>query len=154
MIKIERVLVPVDGSDSSRNAAKYASHLLNVRNPVLYLLHVYEPINMTIGGDEAAMLRAEEQAKSMAMLEDYKKMLEPCGMRIELIAREGRPGYVILDVQEEYDCDLIVIGSRGLSALEGVIMGSVVTHVLQGAQCPVLVTRNLRHKYLQDACGI
>lgn len=100
------------------------------------------------------MLRAEEQAKSMAMLEDYKKMLEPCGMRIELIAREGRPGYDILDVQEEYDCDLIVIGSRGLSALEGVIMGSVVTHVLQGAQCPVLVTRNLRHKYLQGACGI
>jgi len=154
MIKIERVLVPVDGSDSSRNAAKYATHLLNVRSPIVYLLHVWEPIHMTIGGDEAATLRAEKQAESMAMLEDYKRMLEPCGLQIELIAREGRPGYVILDVQEEYDCDMIVIGSRGLSALEGVIMGSVVTHVLQGATCPVLVTRNLRYKYLQDACGI
>jgi hypothetical protein len=33
-------------------------------------------------------------------------------------------------------------------------MGSVVTRVLEGANCPVLVTRNLRLKYLKDACGI
>jgi hypothetical protein len=38
--------------------------------------------------------------------------------------------------------------------LENVIMGSVVTRVLEGATCPVLVTRNLRLKYLQDACGL
>ena len=46
MVKIERVLVPVDGSDSSKNAAKYAAHLLNARNPTLYLLHVVEAVNM------------------------------------------------------------------------------------------------------------
>ena len=92
--------------------------------------------------------------KAMALLEEYKKLLEPCGMDIELISRSGRPDYVILNVQDELDCDLIVIGSRGLSVLENVIMGSVVTRVLEGATCPVLVTRNLRLKYLQDACGI
>lgn len=154
MIKIERVLVPVDGSDSSRNAAKYASYLLNERNPVLYLMYVIEPIHMTIGGDEASELREEERQKAIALLEEYKQMLDNCNMRIELIVREGQPSYRILDVQEEFDCDMIVIGSRGLSALEGVVMGSVVTKVLQGAKCPVLVTRNLRHKYLQGACGI
>jgi nucleotide-binding universal stress UspA family protein len=75
-------------------------------------------------------------------------------MDVELISRSGRPDYVILNVQDELDCDLIVIGSRGLSVLENVIMGSVVTRVLEGANCPVLVTRNLRFKYLRDACGI
>ena len=154
MIKIERVLIPVDGSDSSKNAAKYAAHLVNARNPKLYLLNVWEPVNMTIGGEMAEKLREEEQATAMALLEEYKKLLEPCGLEVELIARSGRPDYVILNVQEELDCDLIVIGSRGLSALENVIMGSVVTRVLEGATCPVLVTRNLRMKYLQDACGI
>ncbi len=154
MIKIERVLIPVDGSDSSKNAAKYAAHLVNARNPKLYLLNVWEPVNMTIGGEMAEKLREEEQAKSMALLEEYKKLLEPCGLEVELIARSGRPDYVILNVQDELDCDLIVIGSRGLSVLENVIMGSVVTRVLEGATCPVLVTRNLRQKYLQDACGI
>ena len=154
MIKIERVLIPVDGSDSSKNAAKYAAHLVNARNPKLYLLNVWEPVNMTIGGEVAEKLREEEQAKSMALLEEYKKLLEPCGLDVELIERSGRPDYVILNVQDELDCDLIVIGSRGLSVLENVIMGSVVTRVLEGATCPVLVTRNLRQKYLQDACGI
>ena len=154
MIKIERVLIPVDGSDSSKNAAKYAAHLVNARNPKLYLLNVWEPVNMTIGGEMAEKLREEEQAKSMALLEEYRKLLEPCGLEVELIERSGRPDYVILNVQDELDCDLIVIGSRGLSVLENVIMGSVVTRVLEGATCPVLVTRNLRQKYLQDACGI
>ena len=154
MIKIERVLIPVDGSDSSKNAAKYAAHLVNSRNPKLYLLNVWEPINMTIGGEMAERMRQSAEAKAMSVLEEYRKLLEPCGMDVELISRSGRPDYVILNVQDELDCDLIVIGSRGLSVLENVIMGSVVTRVLEGATCPVLVTRNLRGKYLQGACGI
>ncbi|SFL56070.1 Nucleotide-binding universal stress protein, UspA family [Desulfomicrobium norvegicum] len=154
MIKVERVLIPVDGSDSSRNAAKYGTQLVNSRHPKIYLLNVWEPVTMTIGGDMAEKLRANAEARSMAILEEYKKMLEPCGMEVELISRSGRPDYVILNVQDELDCDLIVIGSRGLSVLENVIMGSVVTRVLEGASCPVLVTRNLRVKYLRDACGI
>lgn len=154
MIKVERVLIPVDGSDSSKNACKYGTQLVNSRYPKIYLLNVWEPITRTIGGEKAEKLRQNAEAKSMAMLEEYKKLLEPCDMDVELISRSGRPDYVILNVQDELDCDLIVIGSRGLSVLENVIMGSVVTRVLEGASCPVLVTRNLRLKYLQDACGI
>jgi nucleotide-binding universal stress UspA family protein len=154
MIKIERVLIPVDGSDSSKNAAMYAAHLVNSRNPKLYLLHVWEPVNMTIGGEMAEKVRKSSEAKSMALLQEYKNLLGPCGMDVELISRSGRPDYVILNAQDELACDLIVIGSRGLSVLENVIMGSVVTRVLGGASCPVLVTRNLRLKYLQGACGI
>jgi nucleotide-binding universal stress UspA family protein len=154
MIKVEKVLIPVDGSDSSRNAAKYGAHLVNSRYPKIYLLNVTEPVNMVLGGEKAELVRKANEAKSMALLEEYNKMLEPCGMDVELITRSGRPDYAILNVQDELDCDLIVIGSRGLSVLENVIMGSVVTRVLEGATCPVLVTRNLRLKYLKDACGI
>jgi nucleotide-binding universal stress UspA family protein len=154
MIKVEKVLIPVDGSDSSKNAAKYGTQLVNARHPKIYLLNVWEPINMTIGGEMAEKLRKNAYDRSMAMLEEFKESLEGCGMEIELVSRSGRPDYVILNVQDELDCDLIVIGSRGLSVLENVIMGSVVTRVLEGANCPVLVTRNLRLKYLKDACGI
>lgn len=154
MINIEKVLIPVDGSDFSRNAAKYAAHLVNSRNPKLYLLNAWEPVNMTIGNEMADRLRKSAEADSMELLQEYGAMLAPCGMEVELISRSGRPDYVILNVQDEFDCDLIVIGSRGLSVLENVIMGSVVTRVLEGASCPGLVTRNLRYKYLRDACGI
>ena len=156
MVKIERVLVPVDGSDSSKNAAKYAAHLLNARNPTLYLLHVVKAVNMAIGGESAEELRKANEAKAMALLEEYRKMVEACGFKnTELLARSGRrPDYVILNTQEELDCDMIIIGSRGQSALENVVMGSVVTGVLEEATCPVLVTRNLRGRYLEEATGL
>jgi nucleotide-binding universal stress UspA family protein len=155
MIKVERVLVPVDGSDSSKNAAKYAAHLLSARNPKFYLLHVTEQVHRTIGGEKAEELRKEKEAESLTLLNAYKQMLETCGVKeIELISRSGRPDHVILNVQEEMDCDIIAIGSRGRSALENVIMGSVVAGVLQEATCPVLVTRNLRKKYLEGAHGL
>jgi nucleotide-binding universal stress UspA family protein len=151
MIKIERVLVPVDGSVSSREAAVYAAHLVNSRNPRIYLMHVWEPIPMTIGGEEAAELRQEAEAQALALLEDYRELIDGSGsLDVELIATSGRADYEILNVQEDLDCDLIVIGSRGMSELESVIMGSVVSGVLEGATCPVLVTRNLRTKYFKD----
>lgn len=49
---------------------------------------------------------------------------------------------------------MIIIGSRGQSALENVVMGSVVTGVLEEATCPVLVTRNLRGRYLEEATDL
>ena len=82
MIKVEKVLIPVDGSDSSRNAAKYGTMLVNARNPKIYLLNVWEPVNMTIGGEMAEKLRQSAQAKSMAMLEEYKKMIPEFGFRV------------------------------------------------------------------------
>ena len=154
MIKIERVLAPVDGSASSKNAAMYAAHLVNAKHPKIYLLHVCEPITMTIGGPKAEELRREAREAAMALLEEYKTLLAPCGLEVELVVSSGRPDYEILNVQEELDCDLIVIGSRGMSELESVIMGSVVSGVLEEATCPVLVTRNLRTKYLEGACDI
>ena len=64
MIKVEKVLIPVDGSDSFRNAAKYGTQLVNARNPKIYLLNVWEPVNMTIGGEMAEKLRQNAHDKS------------------------------------------------------------------------------------------
>jgi nucleotide-binding universal stress UspA family protein len=66
------------------------------------------------------------------------------------MSREGKPAHVIIQVQQEEDCDLIALGSRGLTVLEGLVMGSVTATILNRAECPVLVTRNLRKKYLDN----
>jgi hypothetical protein len=63
MIKVERVLIPVDGSDSSRNAAKYGAHLVNSKYPKIYLLNVWEPITLTIGGDKAEKTAPERRGQ-------------------------------------------------------------------------------------------
>lgn len=143
MIQIKSVLVPVDGSKPSKEAALYAAKLVNAISPVLYLLHVYEPVPMRITGEQGELLRREEEEKACVLLEEYREMLAPFGLQVEFLVRNGRPGYEILDAQDELNCDLIVMGSRGLSSLENVFLESVVTQVLQGAKCPVLVTRTL-----------
>uniref|UniRef100_A0A7C4EMW2 Universal stress protein n=1 Tax=Fundidesulfovibrio putealis TaxID=270496 RepID=A0A7C4EMW2_9BACT len=152
MIKLDNVLVPVDGSQCSRNAAVYAAHLIGHQGAKMTLLHVWEPLPMTIGGEEAQELKAEQEAKAMALLEEYRALVAPCGVKVRLVARPGRPEHVILNVQEELDCDLIVLGARGQSELEELLMGSVASKVLHNATCPVLVTRNLRNKYLKHSC--
>ena len=144
MLQINTVLMPVDGSQFSKEAVRYGAQLVSAHKPKVYLLHVTEPVHMTLGGANAAQVRQANEAKSMAMLETYKEILAPSGLDVTLLTRSGRPDYVILNVEEELACDLIVIGSRGLSVLESMVMGSVVTRVLEGAGCPVLVTRNVR----------
>lgn len=62
-------------------------------------------------------------------------------MTPELIIWEVRPENVIVEEARDSGCDLIVMGSRGLSELEGIILGSVAHRVLAAAHCPVLVTR-------------
>lgn len=81
MIKVEKVLIPVDGSDSSRNAAKYGTQLVNARNPKIYLLNVWEPINMTIGGEMAEKLRLSAQAKSKPCLRNTRRCSSPAAWR-------------------------------------------------------------------------
>lgn len=149
MIKIDNILVPVDGSKHSPEAVKYAAHLLNCRSAKLYLLHVAEKISTTIGGEKAKQLYVEAEKEAMKILKNCQSLIENDKIQVELLVRFGRPDYEILNVQEEFDCDMIVIGSRGLSELENLLMGSVVTRVLHGASCPVLVTRNLKEKYLK-----
>ncbi|GAB6037896.1 universal stress protein [Fundidesulfovibrio butyratiphilus] len=152
MIRLERVLAPVDGSPSSINAVKYATNLVAPWKATLYLLHVWHPLPMSIGGDQAETLRREHEAEAMALLDKCRTMIEPCSIPVERLARPGRAEYVILDIQQEYDCDLIVMGSRGLTPLQGFFLGSVAVKVLHGATCPVLVTRSLRDKYLVGSC--
>ncbi len=149
MIKIDNVLVPVDGSKHSPNAIIYAAHLLNTHNAKMYLLHVIRELPATIGGEKAAKLHEEAKNEAMDMLKKYLPLVKDLDIQVELLVRFGRPDYEILDAQEEFDCDMIVIGSRGHCELENLIMGSVVTRVLHGSSCPVLVTRNLKAKYLK-----
>ena len=56
MIKIDNVLVPVDGSKHSPNAITYAAHLLNTHNAKLYLLHVIKELPKTIKGEGSAKI--------------------------------------------------------------------------------------------------
>jgi len=149
-MRMHKMLVAVDGSVSSKNMTKYVAHLAAVKNALVILLHVHEHVPMTIGGEAAQEVRKDMEAESSKLLAAYVAIVEAEGAKCVPLVREGKPANMIIQVQEEEDCDLIALGSRGRTSLEGLVLGSVTAAVLNRAACPVLVTRNLRKKYLDD----
>ena len=65
----------------------------------------------------------------------------PQGIETERVLETGSPAPVIADVAEEYGVDLIVMGSRGLGLVKGVLLGSVSQYVVENAKCAVMVVK-------------
>ena len=132
-ISLDRILVPVDGSNQSKEALRRAAFitLLSVVEFGKVMSGVqqvstggYVPENLTAG--------AEEMLKKMAKL-------VPEDIHVETEALLGDPAEVVVEEAEEEHYDLVVMGSRGLGKIKGIFMGSVSQQVVQECKCPVLV---------------
>jgi len=76
------------------------------------------------------------------VLSGAEQTVRSAGVReVELVAEEGPPGEVVLDWAARLDIDLIVMGSRGLGGLKGLLLGSVSQKVTQLAKCPCLIIK-------------
>jgi nucleotide-binding universal stress UspA family protein len=84
---------------------------------------------------------AENTRVGSAVLEQAAHPLEEAGIRVIRELLEGPLAEAILNVAAVRDCDLIIMGARGLSDLQGLLVGSVSHKVIQHAHCPVLVVR-------------
>ena len=79
----------------------------------------------------------DDPAAVATLLEDARKRFLAEGMECQLIEREGKPAFVICDVADEINADVIVMGTRGLSLEPD--EASTAARVIQLAPCPVLV---------------
>ena len=121
------ILFPIDQSRQTMDTAAFALKLAQQHGSRLVVLSVVEAEGGVMH-DAAAVARLLEQARSH---------FEQAGVACDVIEREGRPAFVIGDVADEIDADLIVMGTRGLS-LDGE-QPSTASRVIQLAPCPVLV---------------
>lgn len=140
-MKFKNILVPVDGSEHSKRALQYALELAQCQRAQVVLLHSYGRIPMLIGGEARVELTRELRGESEKLFEPFATILRESGLEPVLVIQEGRPENVIVEEARKGGFDLIVMGSRGLSDIEGVLVGSVAHRVLAAAHCPVLVTR-------------
>ena len=120
----EIVLFPIDRSRQAAETAATALKLAKQHASTLVLLSVVEP-----GQDDPAAL-AE-------LLQQARARFEEAGVTCEVIERQGKPAFVIGDVADEINADLIVMGTRGI-AIES-DQQSTAARVIQLAPCPVLV---------------
>jgi nucleotide-binding universal stress UspA family protein len=121
----EIVLFPIDRSRQAAETAATALKLAQQHGSRLVVLSVVEP------GEDDPTAVAE-------LLQKARSRFQEQGVACEVIEREGKPAFVICDVADEINADVIVMGTRGLS-LEADEAPSTASRVIQLAPCPVLV---------------
>lgn len=136
----KNILVPVDGSKNSEDAIQKAIELAQACNAKLNFLYVANINQLAINAclTEAIL---ESVTKAGDVILDRAMEAVPAGVEKEAFSETGSPAVVILDFLEEHDVDLVVMGSRGLGVMKGVLLGSVSQYVVEQAKCPVLVVK-------------
>ncbi|MBP7331837.1 MAG: universal stress protein [Firmicutes bacterium] len=135
------ILAPVDGSEFSLNAARVAASIANKYSGKLTLLHVISESlsNRSVAdlNQGIALLRAE----GSRILEAAFDATGKAENEVEKALSWGNPMEIILEEVANNGYDLIVMGSRGLSPIRGLLMGSVSERITRAATCPVLIVK-------------
>lgn len=140
-MNIRLIILPVDGSEHSRHAAEYAADLAGGLDAEIVALHCLPPVPAYLGEPNFERAREGREAEAEAVLKPIRDFLEETGVRFRDMAVDGSPGEAIADVAKAERADLVVMGSKGKTGLEGLILGSVTHRVLHISPCPVLVVR-------------
>ena len=141
-----KVLIPVDGSPASLRAVDFAIEMAT-QNPgsSLVLLNVQNISAMALAGAVIAKWRATwqetaSQASGEALNEAIGK-LEAAGAVFKTLVRSGPPAETIAQVAREEDIQHIVMGTRGLGRIQGLLLGSVAMKVIHLAQVPITLIK-------------
>jgi nucleotide-binding universal stress UspA family protein len=140
-----KVLVPVDGSKNSDRAVAHAIvFAANSKTPVeLHLLNVQLPI---VSGGVRMFIKHEEieayhQDSGQDALRSAREQLDQTGQAYTHLVRVGPIGETIAAYAKEQGCDHIIMGTRGLGAVTGMVLGSVATKVIHLANAPVTLVK-------------
>ena len=137
---IKNILIPVDGSDNSDKAVAKAVELAKIYEAKLNFLYVANINQLAINAALShAILDAVKKA-GQTILTRAENMV-PSEVESEIFLETGSPAAVILEFEENLNADLIVMGSRGLGLVKGVLLGSVSQYITERAKCPVLVVK-------------
>lgn len=141
MMGFKRILVPIDGSEISGRTVEQAIYLAEINQAKLDFLYVANINQLAINAClSEAILEAVTKAGNVILDRAIEKVPKDL-IQVEGYTETGSPAVAILEFAEKMDSDLIVIGSRGLGLVKGVLLGSVSQHVVERAKCPVIVVK-------------
>jgi len=144
-LPVKRILVPVDFSECSIFALRYAANLAQPVGASIILEHVVSsliaPPEMEYVQLDLKKFRAEVDKHATAKLVALAQKEIPATIPVSPFVRHGAPWEEITKLAKERKADLIVIGTHGYTGVKHMIMGSTAERVVRYAGCPVLVVR-------------
>lgn len=135
-----KILLATDGSKEVKLATQKAVELAKEIGSELHVVYVEEVPVVAGAYAQGVPLTASEENRGL-LQEQVKQIEEAGGSVAEAHLRQERPAQEIIELGEEIGAGLIVMGSKGLSGLERLVLGSVAEAVVRYASCPVLVVR-------------
>ncbi|MEN3028597.1 MAG: universal stress protein [Aquificaceae bacterium] len=140
---IRRVLIAYDFSEHARRAMEFAERLFKPFLPRMTLLHVEETIELPVVEGIKDILSQKYREEKIKHLKDREKGLKDQGFEAEFHLLEGRSPVEGIKVflRENKDIDLVVLGSRGLSGLKRVLLGSTSSELVRVLDLSLLIHR-------------
>ena len=143
----ERILVGTDGSETAGEAVRQATELARATGAKLDIVSAYEPVPASrlreeggeIPGDVAYAIGPREDVN--VILEAASVPAREAGVEVNTHAREGDPAGAILDLAEELDVSVIVVGNKGMTGARRFLLGSVPNNISHHAPCSVYIAR-------------
>ncbi|UZP68854.1 universal stress protein [Desulfovibrio mangrovi] len=140
-MQIKKILVPVDGSEYSLKATRYAADFSKLVGAEIVLLNCRMQVPPMLSSEAYDQAKESLTKRSDELLNPFREMLRAAKVPFIDKIMEGPIEDAIIELADFEKCDLIVMGSRGHSELEGLLVGSTTHRVLQIAACPVTVVR-------------
>jgi nucleotide-binding universal stress UspA family protein len=141
------IVVGTDGSDTATKAVNQAVDLARAVGATLELVSAYEPVPAQRLNDERRQAPEDLQwainprEDVDATLETAAEVARKAGVPVTVYARQGDPADAILDVAEEREADLVVVGNKGMTGAKRFLLGSVPNKISHHAPCSVLIIR-------------
>ena len=134
-----RIIVAIDGSEHSNRAVSCARELADRFGASLWLVHAYPQTSDLRSYEQFGKLIARRKRAGQSILDEARKILSEINCEINEELLEGPEAEAILSVTEIQKIGLILMGTRGLGSLEGILLGSVSRKVSHHASCPVML---------------
>ncbi len=138
----KNILIAYDGSELARKAANLAGSLARALKgeAVIWIVTVMDPAPRDQGEPYLSQFIEQHTSTGQNLIQEASELI---GAEIEIHTELlfGAPAESILKVAETRSCDLIVMGTRGLGLLEGLLLGSQAQKVISHASCPVLLVK-------------
>jgi nucleotide-binding universal stress UspA family protein len=138
----QKIVLAVDGSEHALSAARVAGELARtMHSEHLWIVIVYDSIPVYLGEPNIQQVLSSRLAKAETIFQSALEAVGqiPCEISKEIL--EGPPAEEIINVANVRKSDLIIMGSRGLGKLAGLVLGSQSQKVVSHAPCPVLIVR-------------
>ena len=139
-----KILLPVDGSAAALEAIRQALRMLHGGLRASFVLaNVQEPATLyeIVRAHDAEVIEHVSTAAGEHALEAAQQMLRAAGAEFESEIGTGDPGHTLVEIAEAFECDMVIMGARGVGVADSAVLGSVANSVLHAALIPVLIVK-------------